>query len=161
MGEFMKNGYLSLNAKTFDIENQENLILVDASLAKTVSLLNKKGYHVNMCSNARISTTFLIGAIVQGLIDEKILEINNLTKNKIKKVIQQNDYQSIILIFEDDYKFKSLPEGFRLIGKNLTYYLSTFSDGNDIKFKTLIELDCERDESLKKLEEWANNLPYN
>lgn len=38
----MKNGYLSLNAKTFDIENQEDLILVEASLAKAVSLLNKK-----------------------------------------------------------------------------------------------------------------------
>ena len=76
-------------------------------------------------------------------------------------MIQQNDYESIILIFEDDYKFKNLPEGFRLIDKNLTYYLSTLSDDDDIKFKTLIELDCERDESLKRLEEWANNLPYN
>ena len=36
------NGYTSLNAKTFEIENPENLILVNTSLANTVSLLNKK-----------------------------------------------------------------------------------------------------------------------
>ncbi len=157
----MKNGYLSLNAKTFDIENQENLILVEASLAKAVSLLNKKGYRVNICSNAHIYTAFLIGEVVQGLIDEKILEINNLTKDKIRKVIEKNDYQAIILMFEEDYKFKSLPKGFKLIDKDLTYYISTFSDEDDIKFKTILELDNERKESIKRLEEWANNLPYN
>lgn len=64
-------------------------------------------------------------------------------------------------MFEEDYKFKSLPKGFKLIDKDLTYYISTFSNEDDIKFKTIIELDNERKESIKRLEEWANNLPYN
>lgn len=157
----MKSSYSVLNAKTFEIENQENLISVETSLAKTVSLLNKKGYHVDTCSNAKISTPFFIGSLVQGLIDENILKINNLNKNKIRKVIQQNDYEAIILNFEKNYRFPKLPKGFTLIKGVLIYSLSTFSDDNDIKFKTIMELDNERKESIKRLEEWANNLPNN
>ena len=36
--------------------------------------------------------------------------------------------------------------------------LKILKDGPNIKFKSLVELDKENEESLKLLEKWANNL---
>ncbi len=156
----MKSNYICLNNETFEIENKKDMI-VPYNLAKTISLLSKKGYLISECNNAQLYPPFLLSALVEGLIDENVFKINDTNKNKIRKIIEQNDYESISIIFEDDYKFEELPKGFVFEGRNLRYVLSIFKDANDIKFKTLVELDKERNESIKNLENWAEKLPYN
>ena len=107
---------------------------------------------------ARISKPFLVGAIIHDLVEEELLEINDDTKDKIKTIIKQSDYESTLIIFKEEYKFNNLPNGYKLIGKELSYNLSTLKDSAEIKIKTLLELDKEHNSSLKLLEEWANKL---
>lgn len=154
----MKSDYTCLNSKTFDIEEREDIIPVDEQLSKTISILNKKGYYTEIFSRARISKPFLIGAIIYDLVEEEMLEINDRTKDKIKNIIKQYDYESTLIIFKEEYKFNNLPKGYKLIGKVLSYNLSTLKQNDDIKIKTLLELDKEHNSSLKLLEEWANKL---
>lgn len=111
-----------------------------------------------MFSEARISKPFLIGAIIHDLVKEELLEINNNTKDRIKNIIKQSDYESTFIIFKEEYKFNNLPKGYKLIGKELSYNLSILKDTEDIKIKTLLELDKEHNSSLNLLEEWANKL---
>ena len=154
----MKSDYTCLNSKTFDIDEREDIIPVDKQLAKTISILNKKGYYTEMFNRARISKPFLIGAIIHDLVEEELLEINDDTKDKIKNIIKQSDYESTLIIFKEEYKFNNLPKGYKLIGKELSYNLSTLKDSEDIEIKTLLELDKEHNNSLNYLEEWANKL---
>lgn len=155
----MKSDYAYLNIKTFDIEEREDIIPLDEQLAKTISILNKKGYYTEAFNRARISKPFLVGAIIHDLVEEGLLEINNNTKDKIKNIIKKSDYESTFIIFKEEYKFNNLPNGYILIGKDLSYNLSTLKDDEDINIKTLLELDKEYDSSLHALEEWANELP--
>ena len=154
----MKSDYTCLNSKTFDIDEREDIIPVDKQLAKIISILNKKGYYTEMFSSARTSKPFLIGAIIHDLVEEELLEINEDTKDKVKNIIKQSDYESTLIIFKEEYKFNNLPKGYKLIGKELSYNLSTLKDSEDIEIKTLLELDKEHNSSLNLLEEWANKL---
>lgn len=155
----MLSDYVNLNSKTFDIEESETLIPVDKQLAKIISVLNKKGYYTEMCSRAKISTPFLIGNLIHDFIEQELLEINCDTKDKIKNVIKQCDYESTIIIFKEEYEFDSIPSGFKLIGKDLFYHLSSLKDAEGIEFKEVRELDKEYHNSLKLLEEWTTKLP--
>lgn len=69
------------------------------------------------------------------------------------------DSESILIIFKEEYKFDHLPLGYKMIGKDLFYYLSALKDDDDIVFKSVIELDEEYKNSLKLLSEWASKLP--
>ena len=59
----MKSDYICLNSKTFDIEERKDIILVDKQLAKSISILNKKGYYTETFCRARITTPFLMSEI--------------------------------------------------------------------------------------------------
>lgn len=153
--------YICLNAKNFDIEENKDVILVDKQLAKVISILNKKGYYTEMCSRARITKLFLIGAIIHDLIEEKLLEVNENIRDKIKRVIKDSDYESTLIIFKDAYSFDTLPLGYKLIGRDLIYTLSPLKDDEELVIKSLVELDYEHNKSLQLLEEWADKLPNN
>ena len=155
----MKSDYICLNSKTFEIEGRNDIIPVDNQLANTISILNQKGYYIDMFNRARISKPFLTGAIIHDLVEEKLLDINDDTKDKIKRIIKQYDYESTLIVFKEEYKFNNLPNGYELFGKHLAYNLSTLENSNGIKFKSLVDLDHEHNKSLKNLEEWAKKLP--
>ena len=52
-----------------------------------------------------------------------------------------------------------MPAGFKLIDRDLCYYLEILKNDDDIELKTLTELDEENHESIKNLEKWAIDLP--
>lgn len=155
----MKSDYIYLNSKTFEIEENNKVIPVDEQLAKTISILNQKGYYVERFNRAKITKPFIISSLIHGLKEQQLLDINDKTKDKIKKIIKNSDYESTLIIFKENYTFNNLPHGYKLIGKDLIYNLTALKDGNDIETKELIELDDEHEESIKSLENWANNLP--
>lgn len=101
----MLSDYVCLNNKTFEIEAESDSIPVDKQLAKTISILNQKGYLVEMFSRARITKPFLIGALVHDLIEQELLVVNENTKDKIKKVINNSDYEATLICFKNEYKF--------------------------------------------------------
>lgn len=157
----MLSDYVCLNNKTFEIEEESKNIPVDKQLAKTISILNQKGYLVEMFSRARITKPFLIGALVHDLIEQELLVVNENTKDKIKKVINNSDYEATLICFKNEYKFDKLPTGYKLIGKNIHYNLKILKDSENIETKELIELYKEHEESIKNLEDWAIELPKN
>ena len=154
----MKNIYSCLDNKTFEIIDSKNLIIVDSKLAKTISILNKKGYYVDMFSIAKIGNPFRISDVIHNLIEEKVLDIDN-HNDKIKKAIKYAASESTIIIFKDNYKFDELPNGYEIHDNRIFYYLTILKDTETISFKSLVELDHELNKSLKDLEEWAEKLP--
>lgn len=157
----MLSDYICLNNKTFEIEEESGSIPVDKQLAKIISILNQKGYLVEMFSIARITKPFLIAALVHDLIEQELLVVNENTKDKIKKVINNSDYEATLICFKNEYKFDKLPTGYKLIGKNLHYNLKILKVSENIETKELIELYKEHEESIKNLENWAIELPKN
>ena len=154
----MKSNYVCLDNKTFEIIDSKNLIIVDSKLAKTISILNKKGYYVDMFSIAKIGNPFRISDVIHNLIEEKILDIDN-HNDKIKKAIKYAASESTMIIFKDNYKFDELPNGYEIHDNCIFYYLTILKDTETISFKSLVELDHELNKSLKDLEEWAEKLP--
>ena len=154
----MKSNYVCLDNKTFEIIDSKNLIIVDSKLAKTISILNKKGYYVDMFSIAKIGNPFRISDVIHNLIEEKILDIDN-HNDKIKKAIKYAASESTMIIFKDNYKFDELPNGYEIHDNCIFYYLTILKDTETISFKSLVELDHELNKSLKDLEEWAKKLP--
>lgn len=154
----MFSDYVCINEKTFEIEEIKGIIS-RKSLGKTISILNKKGYYTDIFDKASIFKPFLISDLIVNLIKEDLLKINSDTKDKLKKIINHDDYESTMIVFKDKYKFESLPEGFKMIDNRLYYNLKILKGDNDINFKSLVELDKENNKSLKALEEWANKLP--
>lgn len=155
----INKNYTYINAKTFEITRMDNNFIVDQKLGKTISILNKKGYYTEICNRSKISKPFMISDIIHNLVEEKLLEINDNTKEKLKKIIDNIDYESTIIIFKEKYSFAKLPEGFRVIENGLYYNLKILKDGPNIEFKSLVELESENDKSIRALEEWANKLP--
>ncbi len=155
----MKSDYACLNSKTFEIEKELEIIPVDNQLATTLSILNKKGYYTEMFSRARITKPFLVGTIIHDLREQGLITITDQTRNVIKNIIKQSDYESTLITFKEKYKFDNLPDGFKLIDKDLVYYLEVLKNHDDIELKTLVELDQEHHQSIKNLEKWAGDLP--
>ena len=151
----MNNKYKFLNNKTFDIEYINDVIPIENEMVDIISILNKKGYYTEVYSRAKLSY------LINNLIDKKLLNIDESNKDKIKEVINQNEYEATIIIFKEEYKFANLPKGFNLIGKDLYYNLSVLKDTEEIKFKSLSELDEESKNSIKLLKEWVSSLDNN
>ena len=138
------SSYLTLNSK---------------SLKKTITILNENGYHTEAYNKASISKIFVIRDMINELINEKLLEIDNDTKNNIKTIIKKHCYDFTFIIFKEKYKFHNLPKNYKLINNtNLVYELSGLKDSEKICFKTIKELDKELQDSLDVLEKWAEQL---
>lgn len=157
----MISDYIYLNSKTFEIEENSDSIPVDKQLVKVISILNQKGYYTELASKARIINPFLIGSLIHSLIEQQLLNINDNTKNKIKKIINNMDCESTIITFKNRYKFNNLPHGYKLLNQNLFYNLEILKNNDNIEIKTLAELEKEFLDSIKILEIWANALPNN
>ena len=155
----MNKEYVIMNKNTFEIVENSNLIAIDSQLAKIISILNKKGYYVKMCSRARISKPFLITDLIYNLQSKNLLIINEETK----KIIDQLDYESTFIIFKGKYNFNNIPKNFKLINtdseSHLIFNLKALKNTNDIELKSLIEIDEEHNKSIKDLEIWAKKLP--
>jgi len=154
----MESIYSCLDNKTFEIIDSKNIIIVESKLAKTISILNQKGYYVDMFSVAKISNPFKISDAIHNLIEDKILDIDNHNE-RIKKAIKYAASESTMIIFKENYKFDELPEGYEAHDNRMFYYLTILKNTETISFKSLVELDHELDKSLKDLEEWAEKLP--
>lgn len=148
-----------INSKTFEIMELNNSFIINQKMGEIISILNKKGYYTKICSLATLSKPILIADLVNKLIDNGLLEINNETSKKIKETINKVDFESTLIIFKDKYVFNNLPKGFEIINNDLYYNLKILKNDPQIKFKTLIELEKENENSLNELKKWSKNLP--
>lgn len=157
----MRTDYEIINKSDFDKEKENNFVVVDKRLAKTISILNKKGYYVEACNKARVSNSLLIVNLINGLLAKKLLIMCDETKKIIKKL----DCETTFIIFKNKYNFKTLPKRFHLVStdtkSHLYFNLCALKKTDNVELKSLIELQKEDNESLNDLENWAKKLPNN
>lgn len=157
----METHYEIINKSNFEIVKENNFIVVDKNLAKTISILNKKGYYVEACNKASVSNSLLISNLINDLLTKNLLVIGDEAKKIIKKV----DCETTFIIFKNKYNFKTLPKRFHLVStdteSHLYFNLCALKKRNNIELKSLIELQKENEESLTDLEIWAKKLPNN
>lgn len=148
-----------INSKTFEIIELENSFIINQKMGEIISILNKKGYYTKICSLASLSKPILIADLVNNFINSGLLEINDNTNKKLKEIVGKVDFESTLIIFKNKYLFDDLPKGFKIIDNDLYYNLKILKDCSQIKFKTLMELENENENSLNELKKWAEKLP--
>lgn len=155
----LDKNYMCLNSKTFEVIELENCLVLDRKIGEIISILNKKGYYTKMCSEASVFKPFLIADLINNLLESKLLKIKGETIETLKEIIKKDDYESTIIIFKENYFFKNLPKGFKIINNSLIYYLSVLKNCSQLDFKSLVELDKEKEASFINLKKWAKELP--
>ncbi len=148
-----------LSKENYEIIEDPNLFDVHPRLAKTISILNKKGYCTEKCSCAKISVPFNLASILMSLKEADLISFEDA--DKVKNVIKYTDYAETTITFKEKYNFPILPKGYKQLNNHIFYHLKLLKDSEEIIFKSLIELDEELDESIKNLEDWAINLKNN
>lgn len=154
----LKNNEI-LSKENYEIIEDPNLFDVEPKLAKTISILNKKGYYTKACSCANLSVPFNLASILMSLKEANSISFNEI--EKAKKIIKHFDYAETKIKFKEKYNFQNLPKEYNQRNEEIFYNLEGLKKSDKIEFKSLAELDKERDESIENLEDWANNLPNN
>ena len=99
----MLSNYVCLKNDSFDLDDK--CFAVDKQLAKTIEILNKKGYYTEICSKASIFHAFLVSNIFHDLMEEKLIIVDKQTKEKLINLINHFDYESTIILFKEKYPF--------------------------------------------------------
>ena len=157
----MNNNYVAFNIKENKLYNEDDTVCINNNLYEVIITLNNKGYLTNLTDKARISKPFIISCLIHELVEKKLLNVNDDNIEDIKKCIKSVDYESTIIEFKKDYKFKTLPKGFTYANKILSYNLSALKNKKGLHIKELLELDKENHKSLNELKKWVKSLPNN
>ena len=154
-----------INKETFEIV--DNVFEVDEDIAQTISILNKKGYYTKYCCSGHAKDPRLYELYnVKNNDDFEFKDLGYIVNQEKSNydIIMPSIYTSIYIMFESNYAFDNLPEGFSkvvndniddyVISKEIDYY-------NDEKRKDWNDIDKEIKDSNNKLLRWAISLPNN
>ena len=154
-----------INKETFEIV--DNVFEVDGDIAQVISILNKKGYHTKYCCSGHAKDSRLYE--LYNVKNNDDFEFKNLgyIVNQEKSnydIIMPSIYTSVYIMFESNYNFDNLPEGFNkvdndnvddcVISKEICYY-------KDGKRKDWNVIDKEIKDANDKLLKWAIGLSKN
>lgn len=150
-----------IHKNTFDIvgcceEGQEDEYFeVDENIALVISNLNKKGYKTTFCcSGYAFKDIFEMSAHNKKIFDQMMipgLKVIGRDGERYVAIAAQN-VRNCYIMFENDYDFKNLPEGF-------SYIADEKRIGRDFCCETdTYELIFEIVESMKALYEWTEEL---
>ena len=144
----MHNKYI--NKHTYEIV--DDVFEVDEDIAKTISVLNKKGYHtLYSCS----------GHVKDSRLYEKYPNSNSYSiydsYNIDDYVLIPYQHTEIYIMFEEAYNFNYLPDDFILENGNIIYKdISYYNNGKKLNANIIQK---EINISNEKLYEWASGLP--
>ena len=150
-----------INKNSWEIEDEpEGYIPVDSKIAKTIMILNKKGY---------ITKSSCAGHHDIRFVDMDEADILYLEKFKsdprtIIKSVRDDEFDyweevagsAIYIVFADAYEFLNIPEGFEYADNTLKYNIDYY---NDLERKSIPQINEEINKYNKILESWAKNLP--
>ncbi len=177
MNNINLNMHKFIDANTFEVISDENVIEVDPDIALAVSLLNKKGYFTKACCS---------GHAFDYTYTKQVCDISLLNEDKIKEdypeyyIVDKNENSFVFITpklatriyikFIKDYHFESLPLGFMKepsfddhlmdwsktnfdsISKVIDYY-----ENNKKRNPNDVQKDIEKYNNL--LLEWVKELP--
>lgn len=170
-GEQKKNDTLWLNRDTFDVSsNFKDGFEVDEKIAKTISLLNKKGYKILYSCSGHLPTDrddavikLNYNKLEHFMIHGNLKDINIYdydTSNDCYVVGVKRPATSCYVMFDSGVNLPIIPDGFSFNQDKVLEYKVIFN-------KAFI-LEHGRDETLKEikdanfwLEKWAKSLPIN
>ena len=162
-----------IDKKTFEVcthaEDHPNVFVCDKPIAPVISILNKKGYKTFASCSGHYRIEFFehfdedIDKLEEYQNDERI--IIKKIKDKTFDYWEEVDKTLLYILFDDKYKFKDLPQEFKLTINNGKYYPRTcieceisFYDKNN-NHRKMIDVLNEIDDKCKILKEWAEKLP--
>ena len=152
-----------IDTDTWEIcDNPKNYITVDRGIAKTICVLNKKGYITKSSCEGHHNIRFVD-------VDEVDITYLDEFKNDPRAIIKETrddsfDYwtevcgTSIYVVFKDKYEFASIPEGFKLEDGNCLRHNIEYYDKN-LKRRNIPSINEEIKKYNKLLYEWASKLP--
>lgn len=163
-----------IDKNTFEVNN--DIIEIDTEIVDTIILLNKKGYKTKYCcaghNDKTVHTRLLKASELEGdLLEKYDVGVMDVTVEKDKKrVYYRPSSTDIYIMFDKDYKFKTLPEGFKkkgkwdkdgfsneefnMVEKTLSYFNNHVRKSDE---QILKEITTENQKLLK----WAHSLPNN
>ena len=176
MQQINMNNHKFIDAVTYEIIPDENIIEVDPGIARAISLLNQKGYKTKACCSGHVDFTYY----------KQVCDISLLDEEKIKKdfpeycivditdstfaILAPKNVTRIYVMFAKDYHFTSLPLGFEKepsydddlqdwsktdfdsIAKVIDYY-----ENNERRNMSDVQKDIDKYNNL--LLEWVRKLP--
>ena len=144
-----------INTNSWEIcDNPKNYIPVDSKIAKIICVLNKKGYITKSSCEGHHDIRFV------DIDDADIAYLDEFKSDSrtIIKEIRDDSFDYWTELFNDSYKFASLPEGFKLEDGNCLRHNIEYYD-NNLKRRAIPLINEEIKKYNKILYEWASNLP--
>lgn len=154
-----------INKETFEIV--DNVFEVDEDISQTISILNKKGYYTKYCCSGHAKDPKLYELYnVKNNDDFEFKDLGYIVNQEKSNydIIMPSIYTSVYIMFESNYNFDNLPEGFNkvdndniddyVISKEICYYKNG-------KRKDWNVIDKEIKDANDKLLKWAISLSNN
>lgn len=162
-----------IDRKTFEVckyaEDYQDVFICDKPIADAVALLNKKGYKTIASCSGHYQVAFYeyydedLSLLEKFRNDDKVI-IKKIKDNSFDYWTEIDSTHTYIL-FDKNYKFQTLPEGFE---KNIDVYNSRVSIEKKISYydennerKKRYDVCTQIDEIGYKLKIWAESLPVN
>lgn len=157
----MNHKYININ--TFEII--DNIIEVDEDIAKTISILNKKGYYTKFCCSGHLKDPRLY-EMYHRKNDMKYDDIDlGYIVNKDTDsfdILMPYTFTSVYVMFKENYNFNNIPAYFYVVdekdvnGYTIERIIEYYNNG--IK-RSCADIDKEIKDTNNALLEWARELP--
>lgn len=147
-----------ISNKTYDII--DDFFEVDDDISNSISLLNKKGYHTLFCCSGHLKDPRLYEKyrIEKESFDGEILNDAYVVyeDDKYIDILEPYTFTSCYVMFDKDYHFPDLPQGFKILDNNVIDRVIPFYE-NGIK-RSYEDISKEIKEVNDILYNWVINL---
>lgn len=158
-----------IDRQTFEVcthaEDHPDVFICDKQIASVVAILNKKGYKTFASCGGHYKIEFY------EYFNEDLSKLEEMKKDSrviIKNVREDSfdfwwevDKTAIYILFDDVYKFDTLPNGFKLENLNnktdISCMICYYDEDNNKRTRKDVEEEIKK--YCKILEKWANDLP--
>ena len=159
-----------ISKDTFEVFKHEEdcpyAFICDKRIAPVIALLNKKGYSTFASCGGHYKNEFYEWfnediSNLESLIEDTKVIITEVRDDSFD-YITWVDKTLVYILFDKEYVFDNLPEGFELCENDdnrtcIQCFVSYYDENNKRKKRNIVEQEL--DEKINKLNEWVKELP--